>query len=282
MARRRDRLDGVAAGIRADGGTALVVQADVTSQREAAGAVETAVAELGRLDTVVSNAGIMLLGPALDAPIGEWDQMVALNVQGMLYITHAALPHLVRAAADSPRQVADLVTITSTAGRVARPGSAVYNLTKFGAAAFSEALRQELISRRVRVSVIEPGTVDTELASHLRERYRGRRVRPGSWATKGDWAEAIPGPGRRGRCSGRPATRPDRAGPCPASGNATLVWVIATWAALAARRDTPGSIGSAALTAGSDACCGICSPLVRDDHHRAFRVLDNLAAHRAR
>ena len=172
VARRRDRLDGLAAAIRADGGIALVVQADVTSQREAAGAVETTVAELGRLDTVVNNAGIMLLGPALDAPIGEWDQMVALNVHGMLYVTHAALPHLVRGAADSPRQVADLVTITSTAGRVARPGSAVYNLTKFGAAAFSEALRQELIGRRVRVSVIEPGTVDTELASHLREEIR--------------------------------------------------------------------------------------------------------------
>ena len=98
----------------------------MTSQQQAAGAVEAAVAELGRLDTVVSNAGIMLLGPALDAPVGDWNQMVALNVQGMLYITHAALPHLVRAAADSPRQVADLVTISSTAGRVARPGSSVY------------------------------------------------------------------------------------------------------------------------------------------------------------
>jgi NADP-dependent 3-hydroxy acid dehydrogenase YdfG len=111
----------------------------------------------------------MLLGPALDAPIGEWDQMVALNVQGLLSITHAALPHLIRAAADSPRQVADLVTISSTAGRVARPGSSVYSMTKFGAAAFSEALRQELLSRRVRVSVVEPGTVDTELITHLRE-----------------------------------------------------------------------------------------------------------------
>ena len=172
VARRRDRLDRLAEAIRADGGTALVVPADVTSQQEAADAVEQAVAGLGRLDIVVNNAGIMLLGPALNAPIAEWEQMVALNVQGMLYITHAALPHLVRAAADSPRQVADLVTITSTAGRVARPGSAVYNLTKFGAAAFSEALRQELISHRVRVSVIEPGTVDTELASHLRDDIR--------------------------------------------------------------------------------------------------------------
>ena len=172
VARRRDRLDRLAEAIRADGGTALVVPADVTSQQEAADAVEQAVAGLGRLDIVVNNAGIMLLGPALDAPIGEWDQMVALNVQGLLYVTHAALPHLVRAAGDSARQVADLITISSTGGRVARPGSAVYNLTKYGAAAFSEALRQELLSRRVRVSVVEPGTVDTELISHLREDIR--------------------------------------------------------------------------------------------------------------
>jgi len=169
VARRQERLEEVATEIRAGGGTALVVPADVTSQQEAAEAVELVASTLGRLDTLVSNAGVMLLGPALDAPLEEWDRMVALNVQGLLYVTHAALPHLAAAAADPPRQVADLVTITSTAGRVARPGSGVYNLTKFGATAFAEALRQELISRRVRVSVVEPGTVDTELASHLRE-----------------------------------------------------------------------------------------------------------------
>jgi NADP-dependent 3-hydroxy acid dehydrogenase YdfG len=129
-------------------------------------------AELGRLDILVSNAGIMLLGPALDTPVAEWDQMVKVNVQGMLYVAHAALPHLVRAAADSPRGVADLVTISSTAGRVARPGSSVYNLAKFGANAFAEALRQEMIGHRVRVSVVEPGTVDTELATHLRPAIR--------------------------------------------------------------------------------------------------------------
>jgi len=172
VARRRDRLDELAAAIRADGGTALAVPADVTSQPQAATAVEQAVAGLGRLDILVNNAGVMLLGPALDAPIDEWDQMVALNVQGMLYITHAALPHLVRAAAEPPRRVADLVTISSTGGRVARPGSGVYNLTKFGAAGFSEALRQELLSRRVRVSLVEPGTVDTELITHVREDIR--------------------------------------------------------------------------------------------------------------
>ena len=172
VARRRDRLDELAAAIRADGGTALAVPADVTSQPQAATAVEQAVAGLGRLDILVNNAGVMLLGPALDAPIEEWDQMVALNVQGTLYITHAALPHLVRAAAEPPRRVADLVTISSTGGRVARPGSGVYNLTKFGAAGFSEALRQEMLSRRVRVSLVEPGTVDTELITHVREDIR--------------------------------------------------------------------------------------------------------------
>jgi NADP-dependent 3-hydroxy acid dehydrogenase YdfG len=172
VARRRDRLDDLASTIRSEGGNALVLQADVTDQRQAVDAVERTVSELGRLDTLVNNAGLMLLGPALDAPTDEWDRMVALNVQGVLYVTHAALPHLVEAAEDSPRGVADLVNISSTAGRVARPGSSVYTLTKFGINAFAESLRQELIMRRVRVSVVEPGTVDTELVSHVREDIR--------------------------------------------------------------------------------------------------------------
>ena len=84
----------------------------------------------------------------------------------------AALPHLVAAAARPPRNVADLVNISSTGGRVARAGTAVYSLTKFGVGALSESLRQELIPNRVRVSVVEPGTVATELASHTREELR--------------------------------------------------------------------------------------------------------------
>jgi NADP-dependent 3-hydroxy acid dehydrogenase YdfG len=172
VARRRDRLDDLAATIRRDGGSALVLPADVTDQRQAVDAVERTVSELGRVDTVVNNAGIMLLGPALGTPTEEWDRMVALNVQGVLYVTHAALPHLAQAAAYAPRQVADLVTISSTAGRVARPGAGVYALTKFGITAFAESLRQELLKQRVRVSVVEPGTVDTELVSHLREDVR--------------------------------------------------------------------------------------------------------------
>ena len=172
LARRRDRLEELATTIAGDSGRALILQADVTSAEEASAAVERAAAELGRLDILVNNAGVMLLGPALDAPIAEWEQMVDVNVRGVLNVTHAALPHLARAAADAPRGVADLVTITSTAGRVARPGSGVYNLTKFGLTGFSEALRQELLAKRVRVSVVEPGTVDTELTTHLRQDIR--------------------------------------------------------------------------------------------------------------
>jgi NADP-dependent 3-hydroxy acid dehydrogenase YdfG len=172
LARRRDRLDEVASTIEAAGGKVLVLETDVTDQTQAQSAIEQTVAELGRLDVVVNNAGIMLLGPALDTPVEEWERMVALNVLGALYVTHAALPHLVRAADDSPRGVADIVNVSSTAGRVARPGAGVYSLTKFGIAAFSESLRQELITRRVRVSVVEPGTVDTELVSHLRDDIR--------------------------------------------------------------------------------------------------------------
>jgi NADP-dependent 3-hydroxy acid dehydrogenase YdfG len=172
VARRRERLDEVASAIHQDGGTALVVVADVTQQLAAVGAVDSAVNELGRLDTVVNNAGVMLLGPVLQAPTEEWDRMVEINVNGALYLTHAALPHLIQAANDSPRGVADVVNITSTAGRVARPGGGVYALTKFGISAFTESLRQEMISQRVRVSVVEPGTVATELVTHVRKEIR--------------------------------------------------------------------------------------------------------------
>jgi NADP-dependent 3-hydroxy acid dehydrogenase YdfG len=168
IARRKDRLDHLAAMISEQGGTALVIEGDVTNQTQAAAAVKQTVTELGRLDTVVNNAGVMLLGPAVGAPLEDWERMVALNVQGLLYITHAALDHLIAAAANGPRRVADLINISSVAGRIARNGSNVYNLTKFGVTAFSESLRQELTGRHVRVAAVEPGAVATELATHLR------------------------------------------------------------------------------------------------------------------
>jgi NADP-dependent 3-hydroxy acid dehydrogenase YdfG len=167
-ARRKDRLDTLAAGIRDGGGTVLVLESDVTDESQATEAVGQTVSELGRLDTLVNNAGVMLLGPAVGAPLSEWHRMVELNLLGLLYCTHAALPHLLAAAEDSPRRVADLVNISSVAGRVTRSGSGVYNLTKHGVGAFSESLRQEVAGRHVRVSLVEPGATATELASHNR------------------------------------------------------------------------------------------------------------------
>jgi NADP-dependent 3-hydroxy acid dehydrogenase YdfG len=167
-ARRRDRLEELADSIRDQGGTALVLEYDVTDEPQAADAVARTVAELGRLDTLINNAGVMLLGPVAGAPLSEWQQMVELNVLGLLYCAHAALPHLLRAADDGPRQVADMVNISSVAGRVARNGNGVYSLTKHGVGAFSESLRQEVTKRYVRVCLVEPGATATELASHNR------------------------------------------------------------------------------------------------------------------
>jgi NADP-dependent 3-hydroxy acid dehydrogenase YdfG len=168
VARRRDRLEALAGRISETGGRALVIEADVTDPTQASRAVATAVAELGRLDTLVNNAGVMLLGPIVGAPIEEWQHMVHLNVLGLLYCTHAALPHLLSAAEEQPRQVADVVNVSSVAGRVARRNSGVYNATKWGVGAFSESLRQEVTTRHVRVTIIEPGATATELASHNR------------------------------------------------------------------------------------------------------------------
>jgi NADP-dependent 3-hydroxy acid dehydrogenase YdfG len=167
LARRADRLADLKTDIESAGGTAVVVAADVTDAEQASMAVQRTVAELGRLDTVVNNAGLMRMGPAAQASLQDWDDLVAVNIQGVLYVTRAALPYLIAAAADSPRGVADLVTISSTAGWAARPGTAVYSLTKFGVNAFSEGIRQEVLGKRVRVGVVGPGTVDTELFSHL-------------------------------------------------------------------------------------------------------------------
>jgi NADP-dependent 3-hydroxy acid dehydrogenase YdfG len=170
LARRRDRLDALADAIRADGGTAIGVQADITSRQQASDAVERAVTELGRLDTVVNNAGLMHLGPVADALTEDWDQMLQINLQGLLYVTRAALPHLLRAAQDSPRGVADLVNISSTAGRVARPGTAVYNP---GSEAHRAGPRR--VRRRLRLRGEELLT-QSQLAASLTSRGRPSAV----------------------------------------------------------------------------------------------------------
>jgi NADP-dependent 3-hydroxy acid dehydrogenase YdfG len=177
-ARRLERLERLAEQIGKEGRTALAIESDITDQDQAIGAVERTVTELGRLDIVVNNAGQMLLGPIEDAPTEEWDRMIDLNLKGLINTTHAAVPHLLAAAADSGRGCADVVNISSVAGRIARAGSGVYNLTKHGVGAFSESFRQEFAGRKIRSTIVEPGVVDTELTDHLRdgvrEQVRGR------------------------------------------------------------------------------------------------------------
>jgi NADP-dependent 3-hydroxy acid dehydrogenase YdfG len=166
VARRKDRLDALAERIGSD--RTVVIEADITDPEQASGAVNRTASELGRLDVLVNNAGVMLLGPIVDAPIEEWQRMVQLNLLGLLYCTHAALPHLLKSAEADPRSVADIVNVSSVAGRVARLNSGVYNATKHGVGAFSESLRQEVTARHVRVTLIEPGATATELAFHNR------------------------------------------------------------------------------------------------------------------
>ena len=191
-ARRADRLEALATQIHDRGGTALVLVSDVTDETEANDIVRGTVAAFGRLDILVNNAGVMLLGPAVGAPLSEWQRMVELNVLGLLYCAHAALPHLIEAAATEPRHVADMVNISSVAGRVARNGNGVYSLTKHGVGAVSESMRQELAGRHVRVSLVEPGATATELASHNRpEVLESIRSQAGQRMEADDIAEAV-------------------------------------------------------------------------------------------
>ncbi|XVU29258.1 SDR family oxidoreductase [Actinoplanes sp. CA-054009] len=162
VARGPARLAGVVEDVTALGGHAVAVEADLTDPAQAERAVQDALDRFGRLDILVNNAGVMLLGTALHATLEEWDRMVALNVSALLHVTYAAVPHLIDAAATSPREVADIVNVGSTAGRVARPGSSVYNLTRFGLNGFTESLRQELVEERVRVGMVEPGAAGVE------------------------------------------------------------------------------------------------------------------------
>lgn len=159
-ARRADRLEALAARIEKAGGTALRIEADVTSNDDVTAMVDKVVTEWGRLDILVNNAGVMLLSPAADAELDDWRRMIELNLLALMGVTKAALPHL-RAAKGH------IVNVSSVAGRVANPGASGYAATKFGVVGFSESLRREVYADKVRVTVIEPGLVRTELGDHV-------------------------------------------------------------------------------------------------------------------
>ena len=159
-ARRMDRISDLAERILAAGGNAKPFETDVTDEAQAGEFIAGAKEHLGGLDVLVNNAGVMLLGPVAGADTAEWRRMVEVNGLGLLYCTHAALP--IMGAAGSGH----VVNVASTAGRVANLGAGVYNFTKFGVVGFSEALRQEVLHANVRVTIIEPGYVETELQGH--------------------------------------------------------------------------------------------------------------------
>jgi NADP-dependent 3-hydroxy acid dehydrogenase YdfG len=159
-ARRADRISELEKKINDAGGRAVAIETDVASEESARGFIESARSELGGLDILVNNAGVMLLGPIQGADVEHWERMVEVNVLGLMYCTHAAAPGLVEQGSGH------IVNVSSVAGRVAGFGSGVYNATKFGVGAFSESLRQEVTASGVRVTIIEPGYVETELQGH--------------------------------------------------------------------------------------------------------------------
>lgn len=156
-ARRRDRLERLAERIE---GPCSVHEVDVTNGAQARGFVEAAHREHGGLHVLVNNAGVMLLGPVDGAPTEEWRRMLEVNLWGLLICTHAALPLIAGSGGG------DIVNVSSVAGRRADAGAAVYNMTKFGVHAFSEALRQEALHVGIRVTIVAPGFVETELQGH--------------------------------------------------------------------------------------------------------------------
>jgi clavulanate-9-aldehyde reducatase len=156
-ARRRDRIEALADRI---GDSAHALEVDVSEEAAARGFVEAAAEAMGGLDGLVNNAGVMLLGPVQGADTEQWRRMIEVNLLGLLYCTHAALPLMTEGGGGH------IVNVSSVAGRTAALGSAVYNMTKWGVNGFSEGLRQEALHSNIRVTILEPGYVETELQGH--------------------------------------------------------------------------------------------------------------------
>lgn len=169
-ARRTDRLGNLADEIRGAGGRALVVELDVSDLESCRRAVAITREELGRLDVLVNNAGIGTLGPVLGADPEDWRRTVEINLLGVMFLTSAAIEGLVEQGAGH------VVAVSSVGGRVAHAGNAVYGATKFGVNAFCEGLRQEVTGRGVRVTMVEPGLVATEITATIPDEEHRRSM----------------------------------------------------------------------------------------------------------
>ena len=160
-ARRGDELRLLSEHITKLGGQALPIVTDVTNKLQVQQVVQRTQEKFGRLDILVNSAGVMLIGPIQEANTDEWQRMIELNLLGLMCMTHAALTVM------KEQGVGHIVNISSAAGRSARAYVGVYNATKWGVCAFSEALRQEVCKQNIRVTTIEPGAVATEITDHI-------------------------------------------------------------------------------------------------------------------
>lgn len=191
VARRTERLARLTETIGERGGRAVALTADLGEAARAPRVVEEAVGHFGRLDILLNNAGFGARGAAEDSDPEDWDRMVDLNLRAVLRMSHAALPHLLRAAHDGPRGVADLVTVSSVAGRVPRKDNSVYSATKHAVCSFSEALRQEVTGRQVRVGLVEPGMTATEMTYGGSQAGAAHGLPPEVWLRAEDIAGVI-------------------------------------------------------------------------------------------
>jgi NADP-dependent 3-hydroxy acid dehydrogenase YdfG len=161
VARRSDRLESLAERIRTQGGTLHSITADVADEAQVRDVVAKTREKFGRIDSLINNAGVMLLGPIDGADTEDWRRMINVNVLGLMYATHAVLPLM------KTQKTGHILNVSSVAGRVVAPYGAVYCATKFAVGAFSESLRQQVCKDNIRVTIIEPGVVATELVQHI-------------------------------------------------------------------------------------------------------------------
>jgi NADP-dependent 3-hydroxy acid dehydrogenase YdfG len=164
-ARRTDRLESLEKQIKDSGGEVMIQRLDVTKKSDCDAFVDSVVKKWGTVDILINNAGLMPLSFFKNLKVDEWDQMIDVNIKGVLYCTAAAIPHMIA------KKSGHIVNISSVAGRVVFPAGSVYCATKHAVAAFSEGIRQELSQRaNIRVTCIEPGVVATELLSTITDK----------------------------------------------------------------------------------------------------------------
>lgn len=169
-ARRTDRLQALANEIKKGGGNVLVQVTDVTQQDQVKALVDNAVNTFGRVDVIINNAGVMLLSKLEDLKVDEWQQMIDVNIKGVLYGIAAVLPHMKR------QKSGHIINVASVAGHKIWPNSAVYGATKFAVRALSEGFRQEVKPYNIRTTIVSPGSVYTELLDHISGRDLAKSI----------------------------------------------------------------------------------------------------------